>query len=81
MNNIENKIPELNLKVETKTVEAKTGIIRAPYVLVTTPYMILSDKNGTRRVWTINKNKIILYYLYRITKIKWFIKKYNEQSR
>lgn len=81
MNNEDNKIPELNLKMETRTVEAKTGVLRTPYVLVTTPYMILSDKDGTRRVWTRNKRSIILYYLYKITRIEWFIKKYNEQAR
>jgi hypothetical protein len=81
MNNSDNKIPELNLKMETRTMEAKTRVLRTPYVLVTTPYMILSDKDGTRRVWTRNKRSIILYYLYKITRIEWFIKKYNEQAR
>jgi hypothetical protein len=81
MNNAGNKIPEINLKIETKTVEAKTRVLRSSYVLVTTPYMMLSDKDGTRRVWTRNKKSIILYYLYRITRIQWFIKKYNEQTR
>ena len=28
-----------------------------------------------------NKKKIVLYYLHKITGIKWFIKKYNEQPR
>jgi hypothetical protein len=72
-------IPEIDLKIETK--EIKSGIVYAPYVIITTPYMIVSDKNGTRKVWTKDKKKIILYYLYKFTRIKWFINKYNEQSR
>jgi hypothetical protein len=73
------EIPTLDLKLETKDV--KGGIIHVPWIIVETPYMIFSDKNGTRKIWTKNKKKIILYYLYRITGIKWFIKKYNEQPR
>jgi hypothetical protein len=72
----ENNIPEINLKLETRTVESK--IVYTPYILLTTPYMILSDKDGTRKVWIKDKKKIIFYYLYKFTRIKWFIKKYNE---
>ena len=50
-------------------------------MIIETPYMIVVDKNGKRKVWTKDKKKIFLYYLYKITKIKWFIKKYNEQPR
>ena len=78
MNNTKDQIPEIDLKLETKTVEAKTRVLRSPYVLVTTPYAIVSDEYGTRRVWIRNKRSIILYYLYKITRIEWFIKKYNE---
>lgn len=70
------EVPTLDLKLETK--EVKSDIITVPYIFVTTPYMIVSDKNGTRKVWIKSKKKIALYYLYQITKIKWFIKKYNE---
>jgi hypothetical protein len=73
------KIPEINLKMETK--EVKSGIVYAPYIITETPYMILSDKNGTRKIWTKNKTKIALWFLWRITGIKWFIRKYNEQPR
>jgi hypothetical protein len=73
------EIPTIDLKLETK--EVKSGIIYVPWIIVETPYMIFSDKNGTRKIWTKNKKKIILWYLYKITRIKWFIKKYNEQSR
>ena len=75
----ENEIPEINLKLEEKTVEGK--IIKIPYILVETPYMIYSDKDGTRKIWTKNKWKIVLWYLYRITRITWFIKKYNQIPR
>jgi hypothetical protein len=72
-------ISTINLKLETK--EIKGGIVYTPYILVETPYMIFSDKNGTRKIWTNDKIKIVLYYLYRITNIKWFIKKYNQRAR
>jgi hypothetical protein len=73
------EIPTINIKIEEKTVEGK--IIKIPYILVEAPYVIYSDKDGTRKIWTKNKKKIVLYYLYQITGIKWFIKKYNEQPR
>lgn len=60
------------------TKEVKGGIVYIPHILVQTPYMIISDANGTRKVWTRNKWKIALYYLHRITRIKWFIRKYNK---
>lgn len=61
MNNTKDQIPEIDLKLETRTVESK--IVYAPFIMVETPYMILSDSDGTRRVWTRNKKKIALYYL------------------
>jgi hypothetical protein len=73
------EIPTIDLKLETK--EVKSGIIYVPWIIVETPYMIFSDKNGTRKIWTKNKKKIVLWFLYKITRIKWFIKKYNEQPR
>ena len=72
-------IPTIDLKLETK--EIKGGMIYCPYILIETPYMIISDMNGSRKVWTKNKKKIILYYLYRITKIEWFIRQYNKLPR
>lgn len=53
--------PTIDLKLETK--EIKGGMIYCPYILIETPYMIISDMNGSRKVWTKNKKKIILYYL------------------
>jgi hypothetical protein len=73
------KIPTIDLKMETK--EVKGGIVYTPWMVIETPYIIYSDKNGTRKIWTNNKKKIILWYLYKITRIEWFIKKYNEQHR
>ena len=75
----EQEIPTIDLKMETKEVEGK--MVYLPYTLVETPYMIFSDKNGTRRIWTNNKKKIILYYLWQITRIEWFVKKYNKLPR
>ena len=75
----EQNIPEINLKLETK--EIKSGVVSLPYIIITPPYMILSDKKGTRKIWIKNKYKIALWFLYITTKIKWFIKKYNEQPR
>jgi hypothetical protein len=73
------EIPTIDLKLETK--EVKGGVVYTPWMIIETPYMILSDKDGTRKIWTKDKKKIILWYLYKITRIKWFIKKYNEQPR
>lgn len=75
----EDKIPTLNIKMEERIVESKTTY--TSWIVIETPYIILSDKNGTRKIWTKNKKKIVLYYLHKITGIKWFIKKYNEQPR
>jgi hypothetical protein len=79
MNNKEENIPEINIKIESK--EIKGGIVSVPYIMFETPYMILTDKYGTRKIWTKDKLKIVLYYLYKITRIKWFIKKYNQRPR
>ena len=75
----EKEIPTIDLKIETK--EVKGGIVKTNWIIVETPYMILSDKNGVSKIWTNNKTKIILYYLWRITKIEWFVKKYNKLAR
>lgn len=75
----EDKIPTLNIKMEERIVESK--VVYTQWMVIETPYMIFSDKNGTRKIWTKNKKKIVLYYLHKITGIKWFIKKYNEQPR
>lgn len=76
MNNDEN-IPEINLKLESVIV--KSNIRKIPFVIIDTPYILFSDKNGTQKVWIKSKRKIVLYYLYQITNIKWFLKKYNEK--
>ena len=78
-NNLDKKIPTIDLKMETK--EVKGGIVYTPWMVIETPYIIYSDKNGTRKIWTKNKKKIVLWFLYKITRIEWFIKKYNEQPR
>ena len=77
--NKEEEIPTINLKLETK--EVKSRVVKTDCIIVETPYMILSDKNGNRRIWTNSKKKIILYYLWRITRIEWFVKKYNKLPR
>lgn len=73
------EIPTIDLKMETKEVKGK--MILVPYILVETPYFTIFDKDGERKIWTKNKTKIILYYLWRITGIKWFVKKYNKLPR
>jgi hypothetical protein len=75
----EQEIPTIDLKMVTK--EVKGGIVYTPWTIIETPYMIYSDANGTRKVWTGNKWKIALYYLYKVTRIEWFIKKYNKLPR
>lgn len=54
-------------------------LVNSPITLVQRPYILLSDKNGTRKIWEKDKLKIVLYYLWRMTKIKWFVKKYNQR--
>jgi hypothetical protein len=71
------EIPTIDLKIETK--EVKGGVIHVPWMVIETPYIIFSDRNGTRKIWTKDKIKITLYYLYKITRIKWFINKYNKR--
>lgn len=73
------EIPTVDLKLET--IEVKGKVIHTPWIVVETPYVILSDKNGTSKIWTNNKKKIILYYLWRITRIDWFVNKYNKLPR
>ena len=73
------EIPTIDLKMETKEVKGK--MIQTPYILVETPYITLSDKDGERKIWTKNKTKIILFYLWRVTGINWFVKKYNKLPR
>ena len=73
------EIPTIDLKMVTK--EVKGGIVYTPWMVIETPYIIFSDKDGTRKIWTKDKKKIILWCLYKITRIKWFIKKYNERTR
>jgi hypothetical protein len=73
------EIPTIDLKLETK--EVKGRVVYTPWMVIETPYVIFSDKDGTRKIWTKNKWKIVLYYLYRVTRIEWFIKKYNKIPR
>jgi hypothetical protein len=73
------EIPTIDLKLETK--EVKGRVVYTPWMIIETPYMIFSDKDGTRKIWTKNKWKIVLYYLYKVTRIEWFIKKYNKIPR
>ena len=73
------EIPTIDLKLETK--EVKGRVVYTPWMVIETPYLIFSDKDGTRKIWTKNKWKIVLYYLYKVTRIEWFIKKYNKIPR
>ena len=75
----EQEIPTIDLKMVTK--EVKGSVVYTPWTIIETPYMIISDRGGSRKVWTRNKWKIALYYLYKITGIKWFIHKYNKIPR
>ena len=70
-------IPVLDVKIESKNIEGGR-IIHVPWIIVSTPYMIFTDSHGTRKIWIKSKRKIALYYLYKFTNIKWFIRKYNE---
>lgn len=50
-------IPEIKLKLKSKKTESKS--IFVPYIIYETPYMIFSDKKGTRKIWTKNKKNIM----------------------
>ena len=41
------KIPTLNIKMEERIVESK--VVYTSWIVIETPYMIFSDKNGTRK--------------------------------
>jgi len=43
----------------------KPGIVYAPWKIITTK-AIISDKNGTRSYWQINKWQRFKYFIYRI---------------
>lgn len=77
--NSEKNIPTIDLKLESRIVEGKS--INSRYILVETPYIIFSDKFGIRKLWTKDKWKIILWYLWKITRINWFVKQYNKRPR
>ena len=83
MNNIDKEIPTIDLKLETKEVKCEIRKLKFKYVPLEPPYFLFSEygKEEIVKIWTKNKKKIILWYLYKITRIGWFIKKYNEQSR
>ena len=70
---------ELEKIIERRLREDKNKIVYLPFILVQRPYILLSDKNGTRKIWEKDKLKIVLFYLWRITKIEWFVKKYNQR--
>lgn len=70
----DNKIPEVTLKSHSKEIEPE--IVYVPWVSISTPYMIVSDKDSTRKVWIKSKRKIFMYYAYQITRIKWFLTQY-----
>jgi hypothetical protein len=69
----EEEIPEIKLKIETREVKGK--IKRVPWIVVNTPYIYVND----HKVWVKGKRKIFLYYMWRITRINWFLKKYNQK--
>jgi hypothetical protein len=73
------EIPSIDLKI--KSVEVKGGVVYTPWIIIEPPYMIFSDNDGKRKIWTKNKWKIVLYYLYKVTRVKWFIHKYNKIRR
>jgi hypothetical protein len=83
MNNIDKEIPTIDLKLETKEVKSETRKLSSKYMVIEPPYFLFSEhgKEEIVKIWTKNKKKIILWYLYKITRIDWFIKKYNEQHR
>ena len=77
------EIPTIGLKLETKEVKSEIRKLNSNYMVIEPPYFLFSEYGNeeTIKIWTKNKKKIILWYLYKITRIEWFIKKYNEQTR
>jgi hypothetical protein len=66
------KMPEKN---KSKIVES--GIVHLPWVIVTPPYIYLNDK----KIWTKNKWKRFLYWIWNITKFKFILKGYQKPSK
>lgn len=77
---MKNKIPTIDLKLESKVVKGESRPTNR--ILVETPYMIFSEyEGGSRKIWSKNKWKIFLYYIWRISNIKWIAKQYNKIPR
>jgi hypothetical protein len=77
---MKNKIPTIDLKLESKVVKGESRLTNK--ILVETPYMMFSEYGGgSRKIWSKNKWKIFLYYLWRISGIRWIAKQYNKISR
>jgi hypothetical protein len=73
----------INLKLETKEVKSKIIKLSSKLMVIETPYFLFSEygKEGIKKIWTRNKWKIVLWCLYKVTRINWFIKKYNKIQR
>ena len=73
----------INLKLETKEVKSKIIKLSSKLMVIETPYFLFSEygKVGIKKIWTRNKWKIVLWCLYKVTRINWFIKKYNKIQR
>ena len=68
---------EINLKLE-KEVNLEPKIIQVPYIIITSPYALVSDFKGTRNVLIVSRKKLLLYWIYKITGIKWFLNQYTK---
>lgn len=48
--------------------ENKQGYVMFPWLIVSAPYVIVSDEKGTRKVWQIPFRKRIIYIIKNIIK-------------
>ena len=68
---------EIDIKLESKEVKGK--IVKTDWTIIETPYMIFAEYGKPeRKIWHRSKWKIFLYYAYKYTRIKWFLKQYQK---
>jgi hypothetical protein len=69
---------EVNLKLTEQKIEPKT--VYVPWIFIQTPYIIISDSKGCRKVWIKNKRKILMWFLYKMTGSKHIARIYNKMK-
>lgn len=69
-----------NLHLETKEVKIEPVIINVPWISITSPYALVCDSYGSRRIRIVSRKKLFFYWMWKITSIKWFVKQYTKNA-